>query len=434
MRSSRWPVWKAPQVAETIEQDVVDRAVLQRRTLTSLRMAQVPGQAAVAGMVAVVTLLASDMLGSDRLAGIGSASFTLGAALTMVPLAAFMRRRGRRPGMTAALLIGAAGGAIAATGGQLRFFPLFVVGMILFGAGQASTLQGRYVAADLAEPEHQATAIAAIVWIGALGAVFGPLLTPFEKAAARSIGLDELIGPFVFATFLFLVAAAVVWTRLRPDPLAVSGGIDPTAERTRPIKQVRASIGVIAQSSGARLGFAAMAISQAVMVGVMTMTPPHMKDHDHANLSAFVIAVHILGMYGLAPFVGRAVEHIGRVRSVQIGAVVLGSGTMATVLAGYVPALMFVGLFFLGLGWNIGLIAGSTLLTTSVPAKSKVEVQGTSDLTMSFCGALAAFSSGFIKQSFGFHLLANIAAVLAGGLLVYAWMTAGRDRAIVKPA
>ena len=427
-------MWKAPRVTEAIEQDVVDRAALQRRTLTSLRMAQVPGQAAVAGMVAVVTLLASDMLGSDRLAGIGSASFTLGAALTMVPLAAFMRRRGRRPGMTAALLIGAAGSAIAATGGQLRFFPLFVVGMILFGAGQASTLQGRYVAADLAEPEHQATAIAAIVWIGALGAVFGPLLTPFEKAVARSIGLDELIGPFVFATFLFLAAAAVVWTRLRPDPLAVSGGIDPTAERTRPIKQVRASIAAIAQSSGARLGFAAMAISQAAMVGVMTMTPPHMKDHDHANLSAFVIAVHILGMYGLAPFVGRAVEHIGRVRSIQIGAVVLGGGTMATVLAGYVPALMFVGLFFLGLGWNIGLIAGSTLLTTSVPAKSKVEVQGTSDLTMSFCGALAAFGSGFIKQSFGFHLLANIAAVLAGCLLVYAWITAVRDRAIVNPA
>ncbi|MDA3032410.1 MAG: MFS transporter [Actinomycetota bacterium] len=421
-------------MTEAIDQAVVDRAALQRRTLTSLRMAQVPGQAAVAGMVAVVTLLASDMLGSDRLAGIGSASFTLGAALTMVPLAAFMRRRGRRPGMTAALLIGAAGGAIAATGGQLRFFPLFVVGMILVGAGQASTLQGRYVAADLAEPGHQATAIAAIVWIGALGAVFGPLLTPFEKAAARSIGLDELIGPFVFATVLFLVAAAVVWTRLRPDPLAVSGGIDPTAERTRPIKQVRASIAVIAQSSGARLGFAAMAISQAVMVGVMTMTPPHMKDHDHANLSAFVIAVHILGMYGLAPFVGRAVEHIGRVRSIQIGAVVLGSGTMATVLAGYVPALMFVGLFLLGLGWNIGLIAGSTLLTTSVPAKSKVEVQGTSDLTMSFCGALAAFSSGFIKQSFGFHLLANVAAVLAGCLLVYAWITAARDRAAFNSA
>ena len=417
------------------EQPSAERAALQRRTLNSLRLAQVPGQAAVAGMVAVVTLLASDLLGSDRLAGIGTASFTLGAAFTMVPLAAFMRRRGRRPGMVGALLIGAAGSAIAATGGQLRFFPLFVAGMILFGAGQASTLQGRYVAADLAEPDHQATAIAAIVWIGALGAVFGPLLTPFEKAMAGRVGLDELVGPFVFATLMFLIAAGVVWVRLRPDPLEVAGGIDPRAKRVRPIKQVRASIGVIAQSSGAKLGLAAMAISQAVMVGVMTMTPPHMKDHDHADLSAFVIAVHIVGMYGLAPIVGRAIERIGRVKSIQIGAVILGVGTLSTVLAGYVPALMFIGLFFLGLGWNIGLIAGSTLLTTSVPASSKVEVQGTSDLTMSLCGALAAFSSGFVKQSFGFHLLANAAAVLAGCLLVYAWLIAARDRAApIRPA
>ena len=198
---------------ETLEQAGVDRAELQRRTLRSLRLAQVPGQAATAGMVAVVTLLASDLLGSDRLAGIGTASFTLGAALSMVPLAAFMRRHGRRPGMAVALLIGAAGSAIAASGGQLRFFPIFVVGMVLFGAGQASTLQGRYVAADLAESGNQATAIAAIVWIGALGAIFGPLLTPFERAAAERMGLDELIGPFVFASLFFLVAAAVVWTR-----------------------------------------------------------------------------------------------------------------------------------------------------------------------------------------------------------------------------
>ena len=44
------------------------------------------------------------------------------------------------------------------------------------------------------------------------------------------------------------------------------------------------------------------------MVGVMTMTPPHMKDHGQADLSAVVIAVHILGMFGLAPLVGRYVQ------------------------------------------------------------------------------------------------------------------------------
>ena len=405
---------------------VDERAALQRRTLTSLRLAQVPGQAAVAGMVAVVSLLASDLLGSDRLAGIGSASFTLGAAFTAIPLAAFMRRNGRRVGLSRALAVGSIGAAVAATGGQLRIFPVFVIGMVAIGSGQAATLQQRYVAADLAPPAEQGRAIAAIVWIGALGAVFGPLLTPFEKDAAVALGLDGLVGPFLFAAVLFLAAASVMWIRLRPDPLAVVGGIDPNADRVRPTQQVRASMTVIRASPGATLGLVAMAVSQAVMVGVMTMTPPHMKDHGHADLSALVIAIHILGMYGFAPLIGRAVDRIGSTRAIRVGAVVLGLGTISTVLAGYVPALMFIGLFVLGLGWSIALIGGSSLLTGSVPVANRVEVQGTSDLTMSLCGASAALGSGFVKASFGFHLLADAATLGAACLLVYAWAVAAR--------
>jgi MFS family permease len=402
----------------------IDREALQRRTLRSLRYAQVPGQAAVAGMVAVVSLLASDLLGSDRLAGMGSASFTIGAAFTAIPLAAFMRRRGRRVGLVRALLVGAVGASLAATGGELRWFPLFVIGMLAFGAGQAATLQQRYVAADLAQPEQQGASIAAIVWVGTLGAALGPLLTPFEKAAAESLGLDGLVGPFLFAAAFFLLAATVVWARLRPDPLEVIGGIDPHAERVRLLRVVRSSSSVIWSSPGARLGIAALAASQAAMVGVMTMTPPHMKDHGHADLSALVIALHIVGMYGLSPWVGRFVDQRGAVRGIQVGAFILGAGTVATVMAGYVPVLMFVGLFFLGLGWSFGLIGGTTILTASVPEASRVEVQGTGDLTLSLCGAAAALSSGFVKASFGFHLLADGAAVLAAALLVFAWYTA----------
>lgn len=412
----------------------VDRQALQQRTLRSLRFAQVPGQAAVAGMVAVVSLLASDMLGSDRLAGMGSASFTVGAAFTAIPLAAFMRRRGRRIGLWRVLAIGALGASVAATGGQLRWFPLFLLGMVAFGAGQAATLQQRYVAADLAEPDKQGASIAAIVWVGTLGAALGPLLTPFEKVVAERLGLDPLVGPFLFAAAFFVVAATVVWVRLRPDPLEVIGGIDPHAERTKLTRVVRSSATVIWASPAARLGIAAMAISQAAMVGVMTMTPPHMKDHDQADLSAFVIALHIVGMYGLAPFVGRFVDHRGPVRAIQVGAIILGAGTITTVLAGYVPVLMFAGLFFLGLGWSFGLIGGTTILTASVPEASRVEVQGTGDLTLSLCGATAALSSGFVKASFGFHLLADGATVLAAVLLVLAWYTAATSPNLRPPS
>ncbi|MFM2078450.1 MAG: hypothetical protein RJA49_2340, partial [Actinomycetota bacterium] len=119
-------------------------ADLQRRTLRTLRFAQVPGQAAIAGVVAVGALLARDLLhGSDRFAGSGGAAFTFGAAFLAVPLSAYMRRNGRRPGLMFAFGLGAIGAVIAALGGQVRVFPLFLVGMLCFGGAQAATLQGR---------------------------------------------------------------------------------------------------------------------------------------------------------------------------------------------------------------------------------------------------------------------------------------------------
>ena len=400
----------------------------QRRTLNVLRVAVVPGNAAVAGMVAVVSLLAKDMLGSDRLAGMGSAAFTTGAAVTAIPLAAAMRRRGRRAPLAAALFMGAAGALIAATGGQLRWFWLFIVGMAFFGAGQSATLQSRYVAADLAPDPERAKAIGAIVWIGTLGAVGGPVLSPFEQDFGEWLGLDEYIGPYLFAAALFAISGVVYALFLRPDPLVLTGAIDPNADRSRPLVQVRRSYGEIRRSPGAMLGLVAMAGSQAAMVGVMTMTPPHMKDHGHSDLSAYVIAVHIVGMFGLAPLVGRFVGRVGAVAAIQYGAVVLGLGTVAAVVAGYVPAMIFLGLFLLGLGWNIGLIGGTTLLTASVPVSARVEAQGTGDLTLSLCGAVAAFGSGFVKQGWGYHILADVATVVAGAILVSAWVTQARFR------
>ena len=398
----------------------------QRRTLRTLRFAQVPGQAAVAGVVAVGALLARDLLhGSDRFAGSGGAAFTLGSAFLAVPLSAFMRRRGRRPGLMFAFGLGAVGAGIAALGGQVRSFPLFLLGMLCFGGAQAATLQGRYVAADLAVEHDRAKAIASVVVVGTLGAVFGPVLAPWEKRLGVAMGLDEFIGPFLFAALFLLCSMAIISRWLRPDPLQVNGQLDPHAQRVRPSQQVRISAGVIRRSALAPLGLAAMVASQTTMVAVMTMTPSHMKDHGNADLSAYVIALHIAGMYAFAPFVGRFVTRIGQVQAVMVGAVVLGAGTVVTTLAGYVPVLVFVGLFLLGIGWNIGLIAGSSMLTGAVPPDTRVEVQGTADLTMSFCGGIAAFCSGFVKQAWGFHLLADAAALLAGLLLVAAFSFRG---------
>ena len=67
-----------------------------------------------------------------------------------------------------------------------------------------------------------------------------------------------------------------------------------------------------------------------------------------------------------------------------------------------------------------------------MPAESRVEAQGTADLTLSLCGAAAAFSSGFVKQAFEFHILADLATVVAGVILMRAWWTRMRLSATVS--
>ncbi len=68
----------------------------------------------------------------------------------------------------------------------------------------------------------------------------------------------------------------------------------------------------------------------------------------------------------------------------------------------------------LGLGWNFGLIGGSSLLIDSVSTAERGSVQGAADLLMSLCGGVAGFGSGFVRRAVGFHMLATLATVAAG--------------------
>jgi MFS family permease len=229
----------------------------------------------------------------------------------------------------------------------------------------------------------------------------------------------------------FSVAGLVIAGALRPDPLELVGGIDPDAERESPVRTAATAWTAVWSNSNARLALVVMAVSQMAMVAVMTMTPLHMRDHGHAELSTLVISVHVLGMFGLSPLIGGWADRFGRIRCVIAGAAILGLGTVTCVVAGYAPLLLFVGLFLLGLGWSFSLIAGSALLTESLPIDQRVGAQGLADVSMSLLAAVAAFFSGFVKETAGYHWLANFATV-AAVLMIYAAMQVRRSE--LEPA
>jgi MFS family permease len=392
-----------------------DLIAIQKKTLRTLVSGQVIAAASLASAVTVGAYVIQNILGADTAwSGIASATVTIGTAFMAQILSLVMMRKGRRVGLQSGYLAAFVGGVIAGVGAEKSHLVIFLVGLFLFGNGQASNLLSRYAATDLADVKTRASAMSRILFASTFGAVFGPILVvPAERVGESVFGWHKYTGPWIFSACFFVFAAINVMVRLRPDPLEVSGGLKSQNVAGVQPPKFRIAMQTIIQSPSAKIAIFAMVVSQVTMVAVMTMTPVHLKAHGHEGVSPFVISLHIAGMYAFSPWVGKYCDRKGRYSAIAVGSILLILATVFAALAGESALLLFPALWLLGVGWSFGLIGGSNLLVDSVPLESRVQVQGTADFLMSLCGGIAGFSSGFIRRAVGFHMLSNIACLLA---------------------
>ena len=403
-------------------------AGIQKNTLRVLVASQIAGSAALAAAVTVGAFVMQDILGqSTPWGGAASATVTMGTAFMAQMLARQMNQHGRRRGLQLGYSFAIVGGLIAGVGAETKTMWVFILGLFLFGNGQASNLLSRYAATDLAQPNNRAAAMSRILFASTFGAVFGPLLIrPAEELGMSLFGWSQYTGPWIFSGIFFFTSLINTTVRLRPDPLEVAGGLNSQATAGLPKRSFKDVWRIFKGSPEGRLALTSMVISQMTMVAVMTMTPVHLKSHGHETVSAYVISLHIVGMYAFSPLIGKFSDSRGRHNTIMIGALLLMGSTVMSALAGDSPALLFPSLWLLGIGWSFGLIGGSSLLVDSVATESRVRVQGTADLLMSFFGGMAGFSSGFIRKAIGFHWLSNLGTVFAAVLLVSVIVRVGR--------
>lgn len=398
-----------------------NRTGIQKRTIRVLIVSQALGSAGISIAVTEGGPIVQDLTGSSRFAGSASAAVTFGGALAALLISGIMKRHGRRAGLLRGYLVALLGSVIVVYGANARILWLFLFGALLFGVGQGTNLLTRYAAADLALPNERGQAISLLLFGSTFGAVLAQFLVPLCERLAEDAGLWKFCGPFVFAGLMLVISFGNCFFRLKPDPLVLAGGVFDDGKRGIQLPNIGRAIGVIRASRGATLGLVSMALSQAAMVGIMTMTPVHMRDHARTfDLRGPVIALHVCGMYLFAPIVGKLVDRRGRLPMITTGAVLLITATSVSAAAGHNPTLLFLGLFLLGFGWSFGMIGGTALVNESVPADDRVTVQGSADLIMSVCGAIAGFGSGFIKEALGYHRLSIFGIGLAFALALAA--------------
>jgi MFS family permease len=285
--------------------------------------------------------------------------------------------------------------------------PWVLAGSLLMGAGTTAVLLGRYAAADLAAEANRARAMGSVLSATTVGAVAGPNLLAPAAVVSGLLGLPELAGVYAIGGALFICATALLARLPLPaDERDVRRNPSDEGDSRRKL------------SSSGKLGLAVLAVSNLVMVAVMTMAPVHLHHHGVGlGMIGFVISLHIAGMFGPAPLSGWLTDRVGgRAAALVAGVLLAGSGALAAAGAGSVPVLA-VALVLLGIGWNVGLIAGSALLTADVPASERPRREGWGEVGMGVTAAGGGAVSGLLVGAGGYALLAVTGAVIAAGLI-----------------
>ena len=389
----------APETS-THPQDDLRR--LQRRTVAVLSLGQILGGVAFGATISLGAVLAAEISGDEAFSGLATAAVTLGTAAFAAPLAAFARRRGRRPALTTGMAVALAGVALVVVGAAASLFPLLLFAFALIGAGQASNLQSRFAATDLATAASRGRDLSIVVWATTIGAVLGPNLVGPGEALGALMGMPALTGPYLFTVAGQGLAILLYLIALRPDPLLTaqaavaadrSGATRPIAGTDRP-RVARYAIVVVAAAHG-------------VMVSVMAMTPVHLLHHGATlTIIGVTISLHIAGILA---------DRWGRMPTILLGQALLAASLVLAFLGQDSTVAVTFALVLLGLGWSAATVAGAALLTEASDEARRTRRQGLSDTVMSLVGAGGAIAAGVILGWIGYG---GLALVVGMGVLV----------------
>lgn len=400
----------------------------RRRLQLSLIVGVGLGSTGYIGAITVATIVAKELSGGSAFAGLPGAAIVLGSATASQLLSRFMVRYGRRAGLTLGYGIGAVGALGAGLAVILGSFPLFLIGTVLMGCANASNQLSRYTAADMYDETKRATAIGFVVWGSTLGAVVGPNLVTVAGNAAEGFSLPRLAGAYGVPILFVAAAALLTLFTLRPDPASLV-----PATRAE-VAGSGASVGEIIARPRVFAAIVALVAGQVVMVLVMTMTPLHMTEHGNGlDAVGLVISGHTFGMFALSPLSGRLASRFGTPLVIAAGLAVLA---FSSVLAAVAPpdggVMLFVALFLLGWGWNLGFVAGSALLTEGLAINERTRLQGVTDALIWSSAAAAALGSGVVVAAANYTTLGLLGAVLIL-LPVWAMLRGRRELRRTKP-
>lgn len=337
------------------------------------------------------------------LATLPLALLVTGSLLTVGPVARWMARHGPRRGLQRGALLGVAGGLVCTASIHWHSFVLLNLGVLLVGAYQASAGYYRFAALEGVDPAHKGRAAA---WVVA-GGIAAALLAPTLALYSRHLLATPLAGAYLVLALL----AAMAWAVLQGIP-ASHGPLTPAvpasssaaaAASTSMDRQAPTTRRALWQRPAIRQALLLTACAHGLMILVMNATPLAMHGHGHGlEASAHVIQWHVLGMFVPSLWAGAALDRWGARRVAGLGVALLAASALCALTGESQPQYLASSLL-LGAGWNLLLLAGTTLLTQAYRPEERSVAQPMMEWANSAVAASMSLASGVLVQTLGWQ-------------------------------
>jgi MFS family permease len=407
----------AAERAAVAERDLPVPAVVRRNTFLLATSQAIVG-AGTQMVPALGAIMVLDLNGPAALTGLATSLLGVSRFLVAYPIGQLTDRRGRVAGILAGQAVSLVGALLLGACLVLGSFPLFVLGLMVFGLGVGASQQLRLAAADMFVPARRAEGLGLVMTGSLVGVLGGPLLIAAAEAAGGRFGVPTIAAAWWLVPVLILPSMALV-AGVRPDPREIARHLTRyypgyTPPPARPADAVAApeGLGAWLRFAPTRVAYVSTAAAQGAMAVMMAITPLSLSHHGHGLAAISVsVALHVVGMFGFSLPVGRLSDRVGHRKTMLAGTGVCALGALLVPLSpDYWVATL--GIFLVGLGWSGVTVSATAQIADVVPPQARGRAVGAGDALAGVASIVCPLLAGAAVGAYGLGLLAPVVLLL----------------------
>ena len=387
-------------------------------TVWILTLAQALAMTVAPLMVFSGGIVGSTLAPKPSLATLPVACIVIGTALAVMPMTRLMQRFGRKKVFLLGGAISIVASLAASWGVHQQSFAFFCGASLLLGVGIAVAQQYRFAAIEAVDVNRAGQAASQVLLGGLVAAYLGPELVVYGPAVADALGLPAdnaphrvFVGAFLLLGLICVGTVVVIGVGYRNQQTTMS------EERVagRPLAE-------LFRNPLLWLAVGASAMGYAMMSFMMTATPLDMHAVQGHSLvdTKWVIQSHIIAMFLPSLFSGWLIARLGHRGLISLG-VTAYVICLLIALSGQHLHHYWWALILLGIGWNFLFVGGTALLPLCYRPEERFRVQSVNEFAVFGCQAVAALSSGWVINQFGWQVLLWVSASMVVAVLALLW-------------